>query len=346
MDNTAFARALSFLNYLPFAKWLSMLCGVATAFLYVGLLLVLSLYADLMVNRGEIPAFHNLPMREKEQFLNRIKVPADEESRKALVERYETGLKELGLGEGPSVQVAGAEGTKPREIIFRQHVLWFAELPMLVGENVSENAAEVVRTKIRDKIKDVGVEAAVQSNLEETGILSLFVRSEGTIRGSLVAFLARLDDWMWAKGNVAYLEGLFLLGLVIGVARLGLLYSADFLAARATIEAITRLRKAVYQQTYRLGTLAFRALGPSEAVSVSTRHLEAVHTGLHTWLTVYFREPVKFGLLLLFAMLVNFWLALAFLLFALLVWLVGGQIAAYFRAGDARPRTRRPISWR
>src|SRR5207302_5217080 len=46
---------------------------------------------------------------------------------------------------------------------------------------------------------------------------------------------------------------------------------------------------------------------------------------------VYFREPIKFGLVLLFAMLVNFWLALAFLLFALLVWVVGGQIAAYFR---------------
>ena len=117
----------------------------------------------------------------------------------------------------------------------------------------------------------------------------------------------------------------------IALARLALLFLADFLAARATIEAITRLRKAVYQQTYRLGTLAFRALGPSEAVSVSTRHLEVVHSGLYAWLTVTFREPVKFALLLLFAVLVNFWLALAFLLFALLVWVIGGQIAAYFR---------------
>jgi ATP-binding cassette subfamily B protein len=66
-------------------------------------------------------------------------------------------------------------------------------------------------------------------------------------------------------------------------------------------------------------------------VGVSTRHLEAVHDALYAWLTVVFREPVKFGLLLLFAMLVNFWLGLAFLLFALLVWLIGGQVAAYVR---------------
>src|SRR5206468_10141998 len=67
------------------------------------------------------------------------------------------------------------------------------------------------------------------------------------------------------------------------------------------------------------------------AVGVSTRHLEAVHDGLYTWLTVVFREPVKFCLILLFALMVHFWLALAFLLLSLLVWILGGQVAAYFR---------------
>src|ERR1700730_8101037 len=210
MDNAAFTRAKRFLNYVPIAKWLSILCGVATAILFVGLLLVLALFADLMVNHGKIAA-------------------------------------------------------------------------------------------------------------------------EGSTQGWLIASLERGNDWLFAADNETYLEELFYLALTIALARLALLFLADYLAARATIEAITRLRKAVYQQTYRLGTLAFRALGPSEAVSVSTRHLEAVHTGLYAWLTINFREPVKFGLLLLFAVLVNLWLALAFLLCRLLVWVVGGQIAAYFR---------------
>ncbi len=103
------------------------------------------------------------------------------------------------------------------------------------------------------------------------------------------------------------------------------------MAARATIEAATRLRRAVYHHTFRLGTLAFRALGPTEAVSIFARHIEAVHDALFTHLTVVYRAPIRFALLVAFALFVQFWLALAFLMFAVLVWLIGGQIAAYFR---------------
>src|SRR5262249_25033168 len=102
-------------------------------------------------------------------------------------------------------------------------------------------------------------------------------------------------------------------------------------AALTVIEAATRLRRAVYHHTFRLGTLAFRELGPSEAVSVFTRHIEAVSEALYTYLTVIVREPIKFFLLLVFALIVNFFLAIAFLLCALIIWLVGGQIAAHFR---------------
>src|SRR5271163_2256290 len=59
-QSAAFARARSFLNYHPLAKWLSVACGVGTAVFYVFLLMVLGLYADLIVNRGEIPAFRRL----------------------------------------------------------------------------------------------------------------------------------------------------------------------------------------------------------------------------------------------------------------------------------------------
>src|SRR5262249_8499952 len=69
----------------------------------------------------------------------------------------------------------------------------------------------------------------------------------------------------------------------------------------------------------------------SEAVTIFTRHVEAIHEALYVRLTVSYREPVKFALLLAFALVVHVWLALAFLLFAILVWLVGGQMAAYFR---------------
>src|ERR1700730_2737706 len=108
MDNAAFTRAKRFLNYVPVAKWLSILCGVATAILYVGLLLVLALYADLLVNRGEIPAMHNLPAREYEQFLEKISLPQDEASRKTRIDEYQQSLKKLGLEEPPWQQLVAA----------------------------------------------------------------------------------------------------------------------------------------------------------------------------------------------------------------------------------------------
>lgn len=333
MHPNSFARALRFLNYFPFSKWLALFAGVGTGILFVALLLVLALFTDLIVNRGEIPCLHNLPIRERNAWRESAAFPEDAEANKARIDHILQGLKELGV-EDPKVAhllVHGPAKPSAPETEFRWHLLWFVDLPELVRDSVGEDAAQMVRERVRAHIMDFGLEAAVQRNLTDLGILSLVVRTRSSSQSWPAMILARWNDWMWEHGNSAYLQGLFLVALGLGLARFVLAFLASTMAARATLGAVTRLRKTIYQQTYRLGTLAFRALGPSEAVGVSTRHLESVHAGLYAWLTVYFREPVKFGLLLVFAMVVNFWLALAFLLFALLVWLVGGQIAAWFR---------------
>src|SRR5262249_55975183 len=111
-------------------------------------------------------------------------------------------------------------------------------------------------------------------------------------------------------------------------------------AARATLEATTRLRRAVYHHAHRLGPLAVRPSGPGEAVGMLTRHVEAIQDTLFTYLTVVAPQPVKFALLLLVLLVTPFGLASAFTLGGLVVWLVGGQIAAYSRR-QARVATRR-----
>ena len=126
-------------------------------------------------------------------------------------------------------------------------------------------------------------------------------------------YMMQVFDRVFASRSVETLIMLSaLVALALALVRLAFLYASNYFGAVAVLEAITRLRRSVYHQTNRLGTLAFRALGPSEAVSISTRHLEVVHDGLFQWLTVYYREPVKFGLLLAFTFLVNFWLSVAF----------------------------------
>ena len=114
------------------------------------------------------------------------------------------------------------------------------------------------------------------------------------------------------RGVSPYLTGLLLAGILLGVLGVVLMLLMREMAARATIEAATRLRRAVYHHTFRLGTLAFRALGPTEAVSIFARHIEAVHDAMFTRLTVYYRAPIKIALLIAFALSVQFWLALAF----------------------------------
>ena len=63
MADHAFARCERFLNYHPLAKWLSIVSSVATAILYVGLIIVLGFFIDLIVERGEIPGLFQLPER-------------------------------------------------------------------------------------------------------------------------------------------------------------------------------------------------------------------------------------------------------------------------------------------
>jgi ATP-binding cassette subfamily B protein len=335
VERSAFARARRFLNYHPLARGTALAAAVLTGVLYVALLILLGLYADLMVNRGEIPSLANMLPRDRALFLDEISLPADPAEKKAKLDEFAQQVARLQLQDSQVLKLATAadpDKLSPRDQETRGELLWYAYLLPFLSDTVDPEAAELLRKGLSDNIQEHGLNVVLKRDQEDYGVLSLVVRTRNhLVQGPIVQTLARWDPWMWDYGNDVYLRGMLFLAIGLALVRALLMFLNGYAAARATIEASQRLRRAVYHHTYRLGTLAFRALGPSEAVSVSTRHLEAVHDGLYDWLTVVFREPVKFALVLIFALLVNFWLALAFLLFALLVWLIGGQMAAYFR---------------
>jgi ATP-binding cassette, subfamily B, bacterial len=373
----AFARARSFLNYHPVAKWSSMACALGTAVFYVLLLMLLGLYADLMVNRGQIPALYNLSAADREHFQqewrdplvhfaplggeetllqrgldskdkswqraynawkNRLKDSSDDTLKRVLQLRYaliDLGFKGSEADQVLADRVLAGEKTLPASLQEqRWELLWRVNIYQLMHDRVGDRAARHVAERFSEIRKTSGLEAALDRDLTDMGVLSLVYRTQQQHRidGWIVALLAWAEPVFYDSDPIWYLTWVLVAAVLVAGIRAVLSFFADYLAAQAVIGATTRLRRAVYHHTYRLGTLAFRALGPSEAVSVSTRHLEVVHDGLFTWLTVWIKEPVKFGLLLFFALCVNFWLALVFLLFAVLVWIVGGQIAAYFRS--------------
>ncbi len=333
MERQAFARARRFFNYLPVAKWTALLSSVTAGVLFVALLAILGLFVDLVANHGEIPTFRQLPLREQNHFAVRMQPPEDAEARFAFLSRLRQELTEVGAG-GAAQKLANMDNLEilsTGERNARLELLWLIFLPSMIDERVGPDAAEEVRLWRDARVRDHGLQRALVEPLGDFGILGLVLRSQNSVQGWLAAPLARWNAWMWQEGNQHYLQGLFLCALVLAIVRTGFIFLANYMAARATMEAITRLQRAVYHHTHRLGSLAIQALGPSEAISVFTRHVEGVHSGLYVWLTVVFREPAKFALLLAFAMLIHFWLALAFLLFAFLVWVLGGQMAAHFR---------------
>lgn len=294
-----------------------MLSAMATGALYTALLVVLVLFANLIVSRGDIPSFGNLSARQQSEVLTRwAGLP---------VEEQEATLENAGISEAESKTLRTADLQALSHS--QQEALWRAEVHRILERRVSAAAAEQVAGPPADP-----------ASFADRGVLSLVVRSSSRAYGVPVGLFARWCPWSWQTRTERwpnyyfYLAGLFVVVLLLALCRALLRFAMTVAAARASLEAATRLRRAVYHHTFRLGTLAVRALGPSEAVGIFTRELEAVHTGLYVWLTVHFREPVKFVLVLLFALLIHFWLALAFLCFALLVWLVGGQVAAHFRS--------------
>ena len=388
-DRRAFARAWSYLNYNPVAKWTALLAAVAAGALYVALLIVLWLFADEMVYRGQIPAMEQLgPLelqswdrdwldtppgseetggdqallllrlegtRSGEKDLAHIK-PSDTDEKKLLTPEEQRFLWRIYLlhllhdhvGGEASMQVLPAFRDLPeiernavlkrwqerpdREDTLRvfepefrtklmsgsgletdeQEILWHAYLLSVFNGWIADDhrkpdiqAADALKDWLytagqsrEESLADVG-------SLADRGILSLVVRTHlhGRYYSRPVDLLASWNPWLWRTragrfGNSGfYLGALLIAGVVLVLLWALAVYLMHEMAARAVIEATTRLRRAVYHHTFRLGTLAFRALGPSEAVTVFTRHVEAVHEGLYTWIVAMFREPVKFGLL-------------------------------------------------
>jgi ATP-binding cassette subfamily B protein len=382
MERAAFARARSFLNYHPVAKYTSLAAAIGTSVLYVALLMLLGLFADLIVNRGQIPAFSSLSANDRAAFRKEWEDPlphmqpydegspierdsatvkkAREEVQKLFKDKdlrwddkddakikpaiqLRLTLSDLGFKDGPEdlnlhtamlLCLRNPSTLKEHEKETRLQLLWMVHLHQFLAHRVGDSAAALLSERFVETVKHSSPIIALNRDIHDVGLLSMVVRTQHRPLGFdnwILGLAARFNPWLWKYGPHWNLFGLMVLAMLVAAARSVLSFVAQFTAAQAVIGATTRLRRAVYHHTYRLGTLAFRALGPSEAISVSTRHLEVVHDGLFTWLTVRVSEPIKFGLVLVFALFVNFWLALAFLLFAVLVWISGGQVAAYFR---------------
>jgi ABC-type multidrug transport system fused ATPase/permease subunit len=218
----------------------------------------------------------------------------------------------------------------------KEHELrWRAWVWLYLKDHVGIDAANAYQPEVAPG-QPLPIPGLGEDNRNPHGVLSLVVRLRDTFAGKLLNSTASWCPWMWdgvngKDANRVYLTGLLCLAIVGVLLRTGCVMAMNYGAAVATIEAVTRLRRAIYHHSSRLGDLGLKANGTGDARGLFTRHIEAVHEALYLWLTTAFRYPAQLVLLLALALFVQPLLALAVVLFALLVWLMGGQIVAAFR---------------
>ena len=297
----------------PIQKWGAIAASILSSLTYVALVLLLYPCVDLLAWKGEIPSYAQMSAARKHE-------AADEWNARSESDRTEALEK---LTARKSSATSESEEREQR---------WRATVYLALRDRVGLIAADSYAASLQG------------DSPPRLGMLSLVVRERNRWVGRVLGWLASWNTWTWHAGpgdeaDTVYLTGLFILALGIATARGLALNATAYLAATATLDAVTRLRRAVYLHTYRLGSLAVRTFGAAEAVTLFTKQVDVVGEALHAWLTTTFKHPLQFGLLVIVILLVHFWLAVAFLIVALLVWLIGGQIAAYFRR-EARLGTR------
>ena len=324
-SESAFSKACRYLNFSNNAKWLAHLSGAAAGLMLVGLLGFLWLYIDYLDWHGRIPRFGELSYTQRARVQQRWLDAGTEQ-------RLEW-LASAGIA-APQRPALAAEGAVMANPLAER--IW----PEMVWEILNRRYGEAAVDEAFQRSPSDPSGYAMTSG--DTGILSLAVRSELRRLPSLVPFVASWNPWMWNRGLSEislfppYLAGMALCAIILGLLATFLVILNREMAARAATEASSRLRRSVYHHSFRLGTLAIRALGPSEAVTLLTRHNEALHDAFYARLTSWFREPILLGMLVLFALFAQPVLALAFLLFVLVVYGVGSRLVNHFREQSRR----------
>jgi ATP-binding cassette, subfamily B, bacterial len=319
----AFTRAATFLDFSIGWKWGARVAAVFAAIGTLGLFVVLALFVDLLISRGRVPGFVELrPAARAEYDRQLAAMPSDK--------RLEL-LHSVSAPETATKDIDSEPVTMP---VANRDWLWRGQVTELLRTRVNASAAETYR---------LAVVAADQPEPLPVGLLSHGLRQPGVVQ-NVSFWLASWNPWTWKASNsgrnIGYLFGLMVLAVLFAVFRAGMLNVMNYAAATATLDAATRLRRSVYQQSYRQSTLALRPESADETVDIFARNVEDVHDGLYAQLTSLFYLPFTLVILVLLALSLDVWLALASLMFGAVVILLGGYLAARFR-DDARAAGRK-----
>ena len=302
-----FRAARAYLNQRPLAVAVALVSSLAAALCVVALLPLGYLGVDLLDTRGRVAAYADLPAVQQAAF--RDDWAAGVGTRPGVVERL-AQLKVAPLSDRPAA----------------------ADWEVRHAVAVHDDLARLVNPAAADAYFPPDSAPAV----DELGVLATVARQRHNVGGRVLGWFASWNPWTWRpsgpdSANAAYLTGLLGLALAL-VALRGLFLNLQATCATAAVLAAgTRMRRALYTHAQRLTGVAVR---PDEQAHVGTlvaEKVDRVEDGLSASLAGAVRGPVLVAGLLGLMLLGHVWLSVALVCAAATVWLVAGQVAAYYR---------------
>ena len=149
-EKKAFARAWNYLSYNPTAKWTALITAAATSLLAVKLLFFLWLFSDLVVHRGQIPSFRELPALEQNKFQALWDGLGNQRQR--LMHDIGLPTSDVAWAE-PNLEVEDSSGATPTLAempLEKQALAWRAYLFHVVREKVGSSAGVLILPAFRE----------------------------------------------------------------------------------------------------------------------------------------------------------------------------------------------------
>ena len=145
--------------------------------------------------------------------------------------------------------------------------------------------------------------AVAKSPSRQHGILSAVWYSRNQFWGETVAALYRGVPIL--RESRKALLPLVILGLTIGLLRSMVIVWATVNSNRTGMQVTTRLRESLHRQTMRLGPSDLEDKRSSEGFELFTKDADTIRTGVSQYVRHLTRSPLELGLLMLFAIALN-----------------------------------------
>ncbi|MFO0936650.1 MAG: ABC transporter ATP-binding protein [Gemmataceae bacterium] len=302
-------------------RTLATLFSVSSGACLLLLLPICYLFVDLLVWKGRVPSYSQLPVGRQIEFRNQWNTNPNSNDviGKALIRNA-----------GPANQ---------RREVEEWETCWQSSLVDAFGKVRPAAAEEYIRLPVNDSDSlPHYVHAKTETRL---GILPTVALENGRWTGIILEKVAAILPMTWNPGesgsaNTSYLLTLFTVAFFLTLAGGFFSLAARHFSSQAAVETGSKLRRSLYLQAFRLGSVAVSPVARAEAAGLLTTHVDLICEHIETSSRIRVRNWfVAWGAILVL-FLINPLIAIIVIGGGGAFWLAVGQVASWFRRDSRR----------